>query len=70
MNNKKELKKELFIVVSGGIVQDVYGSPDLENCTVMVLDEDTQDPDEQDVVDDTVDDCINRVRNGELKCIY
>lgn len=70
MDNKKELKKELFIVVSGGIVQDVYGSPDLENCTVKVLDEDTQDPDEQDVVDDTVDDCINRVRNGELKCIY
>lgn len=64
------MKNKIVIVVRNGIVTDVFGPNGLSIDGVTVLDADVQDYDELDKIDDTVADCINRVRNGELKYIY
>lgn len=61
---------EIFVIVQGGIVQDIYGSPSLKNCNVTVIDEDVQDEDEAAVVCGMVDKCYDRVITGELERLY
>ena len=41
--------EKILIVVKGGIVQDVYGTPDLYQTDVEIIDLDTTDSDEESV---------------------
>lgn len=39
--------EKIVIIVKGGMVQDVYGTPNLSQSDVEIIDLDTTDPDEE-----------------------
>lgn len=41
--------EKIVIIVKGGIIQDVYGTPDMYQTDVEIIDHDTTDPDEESV---------------------
>lgn len=41
--------EKIVIVVKGGIIQDVYGTPDMYQTDVEIINLDTTDPDEESV---------------------
>lgn len=44
--------EKIAIVVKGGMVQDVYGTPNLYQTEVEIIDLDTTDPDEEQAFQD------------------
>ena len=59
---------EIFIVVRGDMVQEVYCSD--KAATVTVLDYDVQDPDDLDAVESAGRELDRRAVSKELICVY